>query len=337
MTNQEKITGLFEAFKQQKILIIGDVMIDAYLWGKVDRISPEAPVPIVSLMKRENRLGGAANVALNIQSMGATPILCSVIGEDDKSHTFFELMQKQGMETAGLISSSHRITTTKFRIIGNNAQMLRVDEETEKELEPGETQLLFERIARLVKEHTIGAIIFEDYDKGVINAGLIEQVVKLGKENQIPVVVDPKKKNFMNYRGVTLFKPNLKELREGLKLDDELTEVANIMDAVKKLQEMLDVKIALATLSEKGVSYSSREEDGSYKTGLIPAHVRDIADVSGAGDTVISIIGLCMATGTSPDDMARLSNLAGGLVCEYVGVVPINKDRLLEEALKTFL
>lgn len=337
MTQQEKITSLFEAFTQQKILIIGDVMIDAYLWGKVDRISPEAPVPIVSLIKRENRLGGAANVALNIQSMGAIPILCSVIGQDEKSHLFNDLMKEQSLETAGLISSSNRITTTKFRIIGNNAQMLRVDEETEKELEPNESQLLFERIAKLVKSHTIGAIIFEDYDKGVINAGLIEQVVKLAKDNHIPVVVDPKKKNFMNYRGVTLFKPNLKELREGLKLDDELNEVGSIMDAVKKLQELLNVKIAIATLSEKGICYSSKEEDGSFNTGLIPAHVRDIADVSGAGDTVISIIALCMATGAKPDDMARLSNLAGGLVCEYVGVFPINKERLLEEALKTFL
>ncbi|MFW5663436.1 MAG: bifunctional heptose 7-phosphate kinase/heptose 1-phosphate adenyltransferase [bacterium] len=336
MTQQEKITRLFEAFNQQKILVIGDVMIDAYLWGNVDRISPEAPVPIVSLKKRENRLGGAANVALNIQSMGAVPVLCSVTGNDEKSRTFHELMQQQGLETAGLISSDQRITTTKFRIIGNNAQMLRVDEETEKQLEPVETQLLFERIAMLVAEHTIGAIIFEDYDKGVINAELIDQVVKLAKEKSIPVVVDPKKKNFMNYRGVTLFKPNLKELREGLKLDDELTEIDNIMDAVKRLQELMDVDIALATLSEKGVCYSSKEDDGSYKTGLVPAHVRDIADVSGAGDTVISIIALCMATGTSPDDMARLSNLAGGLVCEYVGVVPIQKERLLQEALKTF-
>ncbi len=336
MTQSEYVNALFEAFSQQNILIIGDVMIDSYLWGKVDRISPEAPVPIVSLRKRENRLGGAANVALNIQSMGANPILCSVIGKDDKSHIFYALMKQQNLSTTGIISSHDRITTTKFRVIGNNAQMLRVDEETEKELSGQESELLLEKIKGIIKSTPTGAIIFEDYDKGVISPWLIEQIVQLGRSENIPVVVDPKKKNFMNYHGVTLFKPNLKELREGLKLDDELHDLDKIMDAVKQLQQLLDVKIAIATLSEKGICYSSRDDKGNFLTGNIPAHVRDIADVSGAGDTVISIIALCMAVGTSPNDMARLSNLAGGLVCEYVGVVPINREALLQEAIKTF-
>jgi D-glycero-beta-D-manno-heptose-7-phosphate kinase len=336
MKRSDYVKSLFESFSNQNILIIGDVMIDAYLWGKVDRISPEAPVPIVSLRKRENRLGGAANVALNIQSMGATPILCSVIGKDEKSQVFFDLMQKQQLDTGGLITSSNRVTTTKFRIIGNNMQMLRVDEETEKELIPGESLLLFEKITQTINEKAVGAIVFEDYDKGVITRWLIDEVVKLAKTKNIPVVVDPKKRNFMNYRGVTLFKPNLKELREGLKLDEEPEGIDQIMDAVKQLQKKLDVVIAIATLSEKGICYSSRNSEGKYDTGNIPAHVRDIADVSGAGDTVISIIALCMATHVSVDDMARLSNLAGGLVCEYVGVMPINKERLFNEALKTF-
>ena len=336
MTQNPDIQTLFESFSRQNILVIGDVMIDAYLWGKVDRISPEAPVPIVSLKKRESRLGGAANVALNVQAMGANPILCSVIGNDEKSHTFFDLLKVQGLETIGLISSDNRITTTKFRVIGNNAQMLRVDEETEKELTDSETRQLLEKIAGIITERPVHAIVFEDYDKGVITPLLIKKVVEMGRENKIPVVVDPKKKNFLNYRGVTLFKPNLKELREGLKLDDDLDSMEKIMDAVKQLQEMLDVEIALATLSEKGVCFSTRSAQGNYHTGSIPAYVRDIADVSGAGDTVISIIALCMAAGVDVETMARLSNLAGGLVCEYVGVVPVNKDRLLEEALKTF-
>jgi len=336
MSQSNYVRSLFEAFTNQNILIIGDVMIDAYLWGKVDRISPEAPVPIVSLKKRENRLGGAANVALNIQSMGARPILCSVIGKDEKSQVFFDLMQKQQLHTEGLITSTNRVTTTKFRIIGNNMQMLRVDEETEKELTPEESLMLFERISHTLNNTTVGAIVFEDYDKGVITRWLIDEVVKLAKTKNIPVVVDPKKRNFMNYRGVTLFKPNLKELREGLKLDEEPREMDQIMHAVKQLQKKLDVQIAIATLSEKGICYSSKNSEGKYETGNIPAHVRDIADVSGAGDTVISVIALCMAAQASVADMARLSNLAGGLVCEYVGVMPINKERLFNEALKTF-
>jgi D-glycero-beta-D-manno-heptose-7-phosphate kinase len=336
MSRADFVTSLFNAFRRQNILIIGDVMVDSYLWGKVDRISPEAPVPVVSLKNRENRLGGAANVALNIQSMGANPILCSVIGNDEKSNTFHDLMQKQGLDTAGIVTSPDRITTTKFRIIGNNVQLLRVDDETEKPLNQQESALLWGRITAICERMSIGAIIFEDYDKGVITPWLIEEVVKLGREKNIPVVVDPKKKNFMNYKGVTLFKPNLKELREGLKLDEDLEETHEIISAVQQLQKLLDVETAIATLSEKGICYSSRMRDGSFSSGIIPAHVRDIADVSGAGDTVISILALCMAAGTTTEDMACLSNLAGGLVCEYVGVVPINCDDLFKEAMKTF-
>lgn len=332
--DQQFISNVFDAFQEQKILVIGDVMIDSYLWGKVDRISPEAPVPIVALKKRESRMGGAANVALNIQSMGAMPILCSVIGRDEKSHLFFELMKNQGLPTAGIITSGGRITTTKFRIIGNNMQMLRVDEETEKNLEQAESSELYNAIAQFVKTQQIGAIIFEDYDKGVITPWLIEEVVKLAKTHQIPVVVDPKKRNFMHYRGVSLFKPNLKELREGLKIDDELQELDKIAAAVKLLQETLQVETALATLSEKGVFYSHHAGNGHYQSANIPAHIRDIADVSGAGDTVISVIALCMAARTTIDFMARLSNLAGGLVCEYVGVVPIDREKLRKEALQ---
>lgn len=335
MTAERYINRLFESFAKQKILIIGDVMIDSYLWGRVDRISPEAPVPVVSLKKRESRLGGAANVALNIQSMGAHPILCSVIGNDDKSHVFFELMKKQQLDVAGLISSENRITTTKFRIIGNNVQMLRVDEETEKALSGEETGLLFERIKDCVNKQSVGAIVFEDYDKGVISESLIEKVVELAKAKDIPVVVDPKKKNFMNYKGVTLFKPNLKELREGLKIDEELDNTESIANAVKQLQTTLNVDIALATLSEKGVYYSEKLTHDRFASGIIPAHVRDIADVSGAGDTVISIIALCMAEKTRVETLAKLSNLAGGLVCEYVGVVPVSRQQLYEEAMKT--
>ncbi len=336
MTNPKDIKKLFTAFESKSILIIGDVMIDAYLWGKVERISPEAPVPIVSLKKRENRMGGAANVALNIQSMGARPILCSTIGKDDKSHLFFELMKKQKLDFAGITTSEQRITTTKFRIIGNNMQMLRVDEETEKELSAEDSKILMDKISAILNDEAIGAVVFEDYDKGVITPWLIDKVVSLAKEKKIPVVVDPKKKNFMNYHGVTLFKPNLKELKEGLKLDEEIETNEQIAEAVKQLQEKLHVETALTTLSEKGIYYSQKSINGDYNTGIIPAHIRNISDVSGAGDTVISIIALCMACHTPTDLMARIANLAGGIVCEYIGVVPIDKEKLLQETLKAY-
>lgn len=310
-------------------------MIDSYLFGKVDRISPEAPVPIVALNKRESRLGGAANVALNIQSMGATPVLCSVIGQDEKSEHFLELMQKDNLDTSGIIKSPHRLTTTKFRIIGNNAQMLRVDEESQINLQNNEMTSLMKIIKDLIINKEVDVIVFEDYDKGVISHKLILGVVDIANQQQIPVVVDPKKNNFLFYRNVDLFKPNMKELKEGLKIDIDVNNDKELEEAVYKLLERIQAKVALLTMSDKGMLVCSKSDSSdNYKCHRIPAHIRKTSDVSGAGDTVVSVAALCTAVGMKPEMMASLSNMAGGLVCEYVGVVPINKERLMEEAVK---
>jgi D-glycero-beta-D-manno-heptose-7-phosphate kinase len=334
MADKNTITRLFHSFEGKKLLVIGDVMIDAYLWGSVDRISPEAPVPIVSLNNRESRLGGAANVALNIQNMGGIPVLCSVIGQDAKSEQFFDLLKEEGLSAEGIITSKDRLTTVKFRVFGNNVQMLRVDEEVTKVLNDKESEMLLNKITTMIDSNGIDAIVFEDYDKGVISPRLIDAVLKQAKQKDIPVVVDPKKKNFIQYEGVTLIKPNLKELREGLNLNSELVGPEQIQKAVLALQDKLDVEIVLATLSDKGIFYSHMTADGKRKTGAIPAYIRDVADVSGAGDTVISLAALCMACGAPVELMASICNIGGGLVCEMVGVVPVNKDKLLFEALK---
>ncbi len=336
MTEKSTIKRLFHSFEKKKFLIIGDVMIDAYLWGSVDRVSPEAPVPIVKLNKRESRLGGAANVALNIQNMGGIPVLCSVIGSDEKGRLFQELLEEKGLPGEGLISSDDRLTTVKFRVFGNNVQMLRVDEEVVHGLHESESGELIRRINELIQGNGIDAIIFEDYDKGVISATLIESVLAMAGKHSVPVVVDPKKKNFMHYRGVNLIKPNLKELREGLNLNGELADPAQLSRAVNTLQDKLKVGTVLATLSDKGIFYSHIEQDGKHNTGSIPAYIRDVADVSGAGDTVISLAALCVAAGAPVELMARICNLGGGLVCERVGVVPVDREKLLEEALKKF-
>jgi rfaE bifunctional protein kinase chain/domain len=323
----KNISQLFAEFKKLNVLIIGDVMLDSYLWGKVERISPEAPVPIVTITKRENRLGGAANVAINIQSLGAKPILCSVIGSDQNGRTFIELLHQVRMTSDGIIQSENRPTTMKTRVIGNNHQMLRVDDEIDGDISISERKQLLNRISELITKKKIDVIIFEDYDKGVINKNLIEQVVKVAEKNKIPVVVDPKKKNFNHYKNVTLLKPNLKELREGMKLDIEKGDVKEIRDVIEKLSKEHRVETVLVTLSEKGAFvYSPKEEK------MIPAHIRNIADVSGAGDTVISVAALCVALNLSPITTATLANLAGGLVCEKVGVVPIEREQLLQEA-----
>ncbi|MEX2379889.1 MAG: bifunctional ADP-heptose synthase [Vicingaceae bacterium] len=324
-----ELNQLFEDFNNLNILIIGDVMVDAYFWGKVDRISPEAPVPIVSVNKKESRMGGAANVALNIQSMGATPILCSVIGNDEEGDEFIQLLQENGQSDKGIMRSEERKTTKKTRIIGNNHQMLRVDAEDDHSLSKLEVNAFFKQIEKVIQEESIDAIIFEDYDKGVINSKLIDKVVEFAEKKNIPTAVDPKKRNFTDYKKVSLFKPNLIELKEGLKIDFRVDIMDELEAAILKLESILENKITLITLSELGVYVHDKTENHH-----IPAHHRDITDVSGAGDTVISIAALCLAKEQSPKVIAELSNLAGGLVCETVGVVPIDKNKLKREAEK---
>lgn len=304
-------------------------MVDAYLWGNVNRISPEAPVPIVSCTKRENRLGGAANVGLNVLALGATPIICSIIGYDEKGEIYMDLMKENGLSTEGIFRDVSRTTTSKTRIISNDQQLLRVDQETTNDIACGlETELL-QRIEGSMKNTKIDAVIFQDYNKGVLTTHIIENVVKLAQSYYIPVLVDPKKKNFFAYSNTTLFKPNFKEFIEGLGLDISKNDVDVLFKNAQKLHAEKNIQNILITLSEKGVFISSKD---GYKT--FPAEIRDIADVSGAGDTVISVAGVCMAAGLNAETTAMISNVAGGLVCEKVGVVPIDKDLLLEECIK---
>ncbi len=331
MHSEDQIKALFDKFQHLNILIIGDVMIDAYLWGKVERISPEAPVPIVAVNKKTNRLGGAANVALNIKALGANPILCSVIGKDEKAATFEEMLLANGMFAGGIIKSPDRTTTTKFRIIGNNVQMLRVDEEIDSNLNEHDFEDFMQLLQKLLSENQIDGIIFQDYDKGVISAELIDAVVRLASSKNIPVSVDPKKRNFSSYQNLKLFKPNLKELREGLGFDFDKQDAENLRKAVRKVHEKQNIEIVLATLSEEGVFISRRKENQTYEELHLPAHLRAIADVSGAGDTVVSMAALCLALGLSLHEIAAFSNLAGGQVCESVGVVPVSREKLMKE------
>jgi rfaE bifunctional protein kinase chain/domain len=332
MVKEVSYKKLFDSFSRLNIMVIGDVMVDSYLWGKVERISPEAPIPIVALKRREHRMGGAANVAMNIKAMGAKPVLCSVIGTDDKGDIFLELMKKEKMNTSGIVRSQRRITTTKFRIFGNTYQMLRVDEEEEDDLVHADYLTLSRVIDRILETENIHGIIFQDYNKGVLTPKLIQEVVKKARKRNIPTSVDPKKKNFDAFSNVTLFKPNLKELREGLKIEIDSSDRDAIIEASQSLREKLKCDFVMTTLSEQGVLMSMKDKLDK-KNLFIPAHIRSISDVSGAGDTVISVASLCMAAQRSPYEIAYISNLAGGLVCEEVGVVPINKDKLLKEVI----
>ncbi|MEW6469316.1 MAG: bifunctional ADP-heptose synthase [Bacteroidota bacterium] len=326
--NKKQLQKTFDSFNHLNVLIIGDVMVDAYVWGNVTRVSPEAPVPIVAVRKRENRLGGAANVALNVQAMGANPILCSVVGVDTEGEIFQSLLRDQKLSAKGILKSRTRVTTTKTRVIGNNHHLIRIDEEMEKDISDLETEQLLRVILYLLKTEKVNVVIFEDYDKGLITPRLINKVVAEARKKKIPIVVDPKKKNFWNYKNVSLFKPNLKELKEGLKRDFDFTSRKKFQAEVDEFRERQNIDIALITMSEHGMYV----DDGKTKK-LIPAVVRNIADVSGAGDTVVSVAALCLAARLDPESMAIITNLAGGQVCEKVGVVPVNKKKLFREAL----
>lgn len=331
VVNQSELKRKFLAFNEYNILIIGDVMVDSYAWGKVDRISPEAPVPILSCDNRENRLGGAANVALNIKSLGANPILCSVIGNDTKGGTFLDLCKKINQNANGIIKSDNRRTTVKTRFISNNQHLIRIDEEDTHELSKDIEEKFIEHIKTLLIKNNIHAIIFEDYDKGSITPLLIEEITSIANQRGIPTMVDPKRRNYNNYKNVTLFKPNFKEFVEGSNLKLKKGDIQGLFAKAKSFQQEMGIEKLLITLSELGVFISN---DNTYEH--IPAVVREIADVSGAGDTVISVAALCLVSGMNARDIAIISNLAGGMVCEIPVVVPINKEQLMSETLALY-
>ena len=327
----------FDKIAKERVLIVGDVMIDSYMWGNVTRISPEAPVPVVSVTKREKRLGGAANVALNIEAMGATPIICSVLGNDDSSKDFQQIMYQNNMDRRGIVTSDNRMTTMKSRVIGNNMHIVRVDEESTHPLSELEEDQLLDRISRIIKTLPIDAIIFQDYDKGCITPRIINEVTALAQKKKILTTVDPKHRNFASFKNISLFKPNLKELREGLniEIDDSNDEILmrDLLEASKLLHKRQNIDIVLITLSSKGM-YACDFRSKTPQTVLIPACVHSVSDVSGAGDTVISVITLAIAAGMELRDAVCCANIAGGLVCGQVGVVPINIEELKAETSK---
>ena len=321
----QSVSELINGFSRLKVLIIGDLMIDSYTWGRVSRISPEAPVPVVNVIRRESRLGGAGNVVLNIASLGATAVICSVIGDDAPGRELQKIILDSNLSTEGLIVEPGRMTTVKERIIAGSQQVVRVDSETESSISSSSQKALLAHIKDSISD--VDVIIFEDYDKGVLNDSLIQSVISMAKENNIPTVVDPKRKNFFAYKGATLFKPNLHELRDGLGLMPMDFDVDHLAETVRKFKVSQEFTGVFVTLSERGV-YIDFENDQQ----LIPAHIRQISDVSGAGDTVISIAACVLALGGSTEQIASLANLGGGLVCESLGVVPINLALLSKEA-----
>lgn len=316
---------LFDKIANLKVAIIGDVMIDSYIYGKVNRMSPEAPVPVVDVFKKESRLGGAANVALNVKALGATPYLISVLGDDGDGRKSEQLLNDAGISDAYILLSKERKTTVKTRILGNNRQIARVDQELTQNLGDTDNDRLLHTLGNIIDN--IDIIILEDYDKGVLGEHNIESIVRMAKNKNVLTAVDPKFNNFKLFKDVSLFKPNLKELSQGMetKLSRDYS-IEDIMQLEDSLRTEMGYNIGLITLSERGILIQDHNNSVA-----IDAHSRNIADVSGAGDTVISVAACALAAGASLKQVAELSNLAGGLVCEYAGVVPIDKDKLKSE------
>jgi rfaE bifunctional protein kinase chain/domain len=322
----EDFKKLFTSFSSLKVGVVGDVMLDTYMWGKVDRISPEAPVPIVTLHHKEYRIGGAGNVALNCQSLGANVSILSVTGDDTEGLLLEELFEGSNIDTSYLVKSADRITTNKTRIISRNQQMMRLDAEVTNDLNSKEEKNLLEKVQAYISAVDPDIIIFEDYNKGVLTEKIIQQVIELCRQAGVITAVDPKRKNFFSYKHIDIFKPNLKEVKEGLNLLVDEISLPLLQNIHSELQQILHHAISFITLSEKGVYY---QQDA--RSNIIPSHLRSIADVSGAGDTVIAVAAMVYAVTKNVYLMAEIANIAGGVVCEEVGTVAISKEKLLQE------
>lgn len=315
--------SIVQQFTGKKVLVIGDLMLDEYLWGAANRISPEAPVPVVEINKQEFRLGGAANVALNIKTLGAEPIILSVIGKDQNGEELKSLLNKREITTDYLIEDNSRKTTVKSRVFSHNQQMIRFDNETLTDIDHNISEKVITKVNQAI-ENGIEAIVFEDYDKGVLHPTLIIDIIKLANENDIKTATDPKKKNFLSYSGVTLFKPNLKEINEGLNVNVDSKDINSIKENVDLLRKELNHKISFLTLAADGIFI----QDDNHAE-IIPTVSKKVSDVSGAGDTVISVATLCMINDVNAVDMAKLANIAASIVCQKLGVSPIQQEELL--------
>src|SRR5437762_1412956 len=322
----ENFQRLFDSFATLKVGVIGDVMLDTYMWGTVDRISPEAPVPVVQLKEKEYRIGGAGNVALNCHSLGSQVFILSVIGDDNEGLLLEELFHENMIDTSYLTKSPARVTTNKTRIISRNQQMIRLDAEITTELDKSNEELLLQQVCSFIQTHDPDVMIFEDYNKGILTEKVIHEVITICKEAGVITAVDPKRKNFFSYHQADIFKPNLGEIKQALNLLLEEVNDSLLSKIHLELRNVLEHRVSFITLSDKGVFY---QKDGL--ASVIPSHLRNIADVSGAGDTVIAVAALVYAATQNVHLMAEVANIAGGLVCEEVGTGAIDKTKLQRE------
>ncbi len=316
-------SSIIQSWTGKNVIVIGDIMLDRYLFGSTNRISPEAPVPIVDLEEQQDKLGGAANVALNIQSLGANPILIGVVGKDQPASIIHQLLEEDGLKSSGILHDTDRPTTLKSRIWSAGKQILRLDHESKEFINELITTELIGLLISEIQQQSIDAIILQDYNKGLLTPDFIQAIITIAQKHQIPVIVDPKDDQFFHYQSVNLFKPNLKEIRNKMDFDINPRDIESLDRADSELRKLLNHQITMITLSEHGLYINDGQQSCIY-----PTQSHHIIDVCGAGDSVLSVCALCLITLTGMDEMAILSNLAGGLVCQQTGVVQITAQQL---------
>jgi D-glycero-beta-D-manno-heptose-7-phosphate kinase len=326
MMSRQRLDGLFNAFSGKRIAIIGDLMLDRYYWGRVARISPEAPVPVVEIESEASRLGGAANVAHNIASLGGIPLMFGTVGRDDAGTLFRELAHAAGFSVEGVFEDPSRPTTCKTRVIAHNQHVVRIDRESKSEVDETIAGSILNLLGRQIG--SLDAIILEDYNKGVLVKPLIRAAIELARRNRVMVAVDPKFDNFFEYAGVTVFKPNRKEAEEALGM--RLNTAESVEAAGREILKRLNAENVLLTLGDEGMSLFQQSREALS----VPTKAWSVADVSGAGDTVISTLTIALAGGATIQEAATLANYAAGIVCAEVGIVPIDCKSLREAVLR---
>jgi len=319
--SQARLQKLKKNFKGKKIAVIGDMMLDCYFWGEVKRISPEAPVPVVEVDNEFYRFGGAANCALNISRLSGVPVPVGIIGKENYGSIFLSLLDEASIDASGILVDDSRPTTAKTRVIADSQHVVRIDKES-KEYISAETQ---KKILEYLESHfkSLHGIILQDYNKGMLPPKLIQKIISLANKHNILITVDPKFNNFFSYKNVTVFKPNRKEAGDILGM--QIKTDADVTAAGKKLLSKLNAKYVLLTLGEGGIAVFEKGKE--YR---MPTKARKVADVSGAGDTVISTLTMALAAGANILEASYLANYAGGLVCEEVGIIPIELDKLFQ-------
>ncbi len=318
--SEERLMELHRNFENKNVAVIGDMMLDSYYWGDVKRISPEAPVPVVEIDNEFYRFGGAANVALNISKLNSNPFPLGIIGSDNDGEKFKELMEESGIPSDGIVIDETRPTTSKSRVIAANQHVVRIDKESKTEIDAAAEEKLFGKFMEISGK--LDAVILQDYNKGVLTKSLIERIIKVCNEKNIIVTVDPKFLNFFEYKNVTVFKPNKKESENAF--GTQIRSEEDLQNLGRELKKRLNAKYVLLTMGSKGIALFGNGDD----IKRVPTKARKVSDVSGAGDTVISTLTVALSAGADINEAAYLANYAGGLVCEEVGIVPIDIEHL---------